>query len=179
MEEKNYDFNWVKEQLAFMEANPVHILSHMNIYTHYWFDAVHMALGYMGDQMDPSISEAERNELPPLGEDIIHQIKLGASLLPAIVYLEDNPVTDEIHKALCLLLYNLGLFLNDTEMIELYEANSLVWEQKNTIKHLIIVSESVMNQHNSCQISNQSKEPYQLSLEFLKALTSSAKEEDK
>lgn len=173
-----FTFDWAVSQFELMEANPQHILSHLNVYVGGWHESFRMAIDYLRNQMDETLTEEERMALPALESVTTNQIKAAALMWPAIVYYEDNPVTEEIHKALSLILYNLGLILNDEEMIELYHVNSTVWEQKNTIKHLIAVANSVMMQHQSCQISNRSAEPYQLSIEFLKALTSSAKEKE-
>lgn len=175
---EEFTFDWAVSQFDRMEANPEHILSHLNVFVSGWAGSFRMAIDYLRKQMDESLTEEEREALPELESFTLGQIKISAMMWPAIVYYEDNPVTNEIHKALSLILYNLGLVLNDAELIDMYNVNSTVWEQKDTLKQLIAVANSVMIQHRSCQISNQTAEPYQLSVEFLKALVSSAKEEE-
>lgn len=92
-------------------------------------------------------------------------------MLPSIAYMEDNETSYKLYDIICLLMYNFAQITEDEELMSVFDANMTITKSRESIRDLLTIAQSVMVQYQVMNLGNKSSDPYQLSLEYLRALT--------
>lgn len=151
-----------------MEANPRYLLQHISYYLNDWQNCLNDAIDYIKYR----INSSDETEVQPFDEVALSKLKLGFIMLPSITYMEDNETSYKLYDAICLLFFNLAQILEDDELMQIVNANMLFAKTRSTIQDLLLVTQSIMIQYQVMNIGNKNTDPYQLSLNYLKTLTS-------
>lgn len=157
-------FEEVCENLHFMKANPQYLLMHVSYYLNSWWACVEHVMNFIqGEMAESPVDELTDAELSTL--------KLGFIMLPSIAYMEDNETSYKLYDIICLLMYNFAQITEDEELMSVFDANMTITKSRESIRDLLTIAQSVMVQYQVMNLGNKSSDPYQLSLEYLRALT--------
>lgn len=166
------EFSEVKRLILYMESHPYIILHNLKLFAHPdWCNILKQVVSYIENKQNENDEEAI-----PLNEEELEKLMYGLMLLPAIMLQEEHDESWNIYFAIILLMQNYAQDIGSENLQNLVENLSVLIQAKNSIKALILQTESLTIQ-NQAVLSN-TQTPYNLSSVFLRSLLDDQEKEN-